>query len=67
MELAFRGRYHWTMFLSGGIWDTGIFQKGTETKTNCIRDAVIIGFLPNEFYPSWRMLDLWNCLFRPFL
>ncbi|WP_024293532.1 phage holin family protein [Lacrimispora indolis] len=49
MELAFRGRYHWTMFLSGGIWDTGIFQKGTETKTNCIRDAVIIGFLPNEF------------------
>ena len=75
VELAFRGRSHWTMFLVGGLcfWLIGLINEVLPWEMplwkQCIIGAVIvtaIEFLAGCFINLWLGWDVWDYSNMPF-
>lgn len=75
VELAFRGRSHWTMFLVGGLcfWLIGLINEVLPWEMplwkQCIIGAVIvtaIEFLAGCFINLWLGWDVWDYSNIPF-
>lgn len=75
VELAFRGRSHWTMFLVGGLcfWLIGLINEVLPWEMplwkQCIIGAVIvtaIEFLAGCFINLWLDWDVWDYSNMPF-
>ena len=75
VELAFRGRSHWTMFLVGGLcfWLIGLINEvlpwEMQLWKQCIIGAVIvtaIEFLAGCFINLWLGWDVWDYSNMPF-